>query len=634
MTTENLEKSPLVSELSKNYTPIQITYSNTTDEVKKVSAFEIVNRNQEGINVSISGNNIVSFDFLKKYFYDNPHLSSLIRIQSSKLFGIQAEKVIYLVSTTPMGNSMSIPAIIPIDVFSKNQFQTGILDAPYSFVLDGLSNDLEFDLCPNTTIIITVFFSHKCIDRTKESLSVLREMCIKKNNSECIGSVIIENTSDESKEVILFDREKYSEYINDENLKISNIFNLTDNFFDNKKSYFNSIRIFAKGSNILKQISKPIQFNSCNTYYPSKEVDGSQFMDGINDVNIVGEELSSENKMKVTVLPNTRVVYLFKKVKDLMPTTIDGSFVNIDIETNIDENKKVNILSYFGDDKGKNITHFIGKNKLSLNGDDFKFNMMRIQFNNREQIENPITIEVKDIENDITTSIITLYPICFVNENKFCSNIVEIPVGLNFSLKNSKILVELNKKGDGMNVILGNISIEHFSDNLLALDNSLIDFPIWIENETDEEKEVELVNDISSYKEFPDGIKCYLNDTTSYEMLLKKIESIGTNNHFNSLGISKIYSTNLNQLNQNINLVDYTNQESPSTRDIVTPNYIKANQFNITLLSVNLKAFDLIREVDVNHIESEIKKTKIVNNQKIIVKILPKTKYALICNLK
>ncbi len=643
----------LVSITETNFNPIQLYYTNTSDDVKNVNAFEIFNSNQEGIEVKISGG--VSMEYLKKYFYENPHLSSLIRIQGSSLMGIQSEKAIYLVNKDPMGRSYHEPAIIPMDCYSKFQFQSGIIDIPYSFVLDGLSNDLEFDLCPNTTICLTVFFTNKCVSRTKESLEELIRLCYdandKRSDLKYVASFTVENTSDEAKEIILLDLDKYEEYSKDENIKIGSIFGRDYLDVCSSKIYFNSVRIFSTGENKLKQISQPIQFNSGNNYYPAKEVDGKQFQYGINDLNIIGEEFSCENPMKITVMPKTRVVYLFKTIKNLKPTTTDSSFINICVENPIDETRKVDILSYYGNDKEKKLIHLIGKNKLSFNIDNFQFDTMRIQFYNKERVENPILIETVNSENgDVFTQ--TIHPVCFINENSFCDAIVEITLDKSISFQTSKIIAELNSKGDGMNVILSKTNRNDFKPEFYInsdyTDKALINlnklFPIWIENETDEVKSIELVNDISDYKDLPEGIKCWIDsNTTSYKMLLTDIESRGS---YKGLDIVKLYSENTSQITQIINIVDYTNPELPATLPIITQSYFSAIQFNSRLISMGkdgYKVFDLIREVDgfteqqKDSIDTESEsipvKTKIINKRKLTINILPKTKYALVCRL-
>ena len=122
---------------------------------------------------------------------------------------------------------------------------------------------------------MTIFFSHKCINRTKKSLKELNRLRDdaneKRNESEYVASIIVENTSDEPKEIHLLDLAKFDEYFKDENLKIGSVFDMdyqrTCETFDCYKRYFNSVRIFAIGENNLKQISKPIQFNSSQSLH-------------------------------------------------------------------------------------------------------------------------------------------------------------------------------------------------------------------------------------------------------------------------------------------------------------------------------------------------------------------------------
>ncbi len=644
--------------------PIQIAYTNTTKNPITVNAFETFKDNNSGINLQFtSGNDSISVDFFKKYFYENPHLSCLMRMQCPSLMGKQAEKVVYLVNRNPMGEVAKEPAFVPLDVMNKSQFQTGILDIPYSFLLDGLSSDLEFDLMPETTMVLTLFFSHKCNDRDKKGLNDLRKIGRENNkkffNFKYMGSFVIENNSNEEKEFILLDAAKHQEYMMDAQLRIYDLFSFATqdmcDMYSNRNDYFNSIRIFSNGgSNNMKQISSPIEFNSGGKYYPAIEVDGNQFQSCVNDLNIVGEELSLNNPIRVTVMPNTTVVYLFKQYDKITNTSTKNSFYNISIQNKSDEHRQVNIIDIFDDVKGKGVSHKIGKNRLEIIEDNFTSNLMRIMFYNQEQVENPILINCKDEENEFQ---LPIFPLCYLNENNFRTEIVDIPIPNVFDNK-TQVLFELPEKGSGANIIFGYINNKpdlrinkgkHFSPNQEGIlverkvpisRNKL--FPIWFENNTDEVKTIVLENDITNYKDLPEGVTCNVGINSSYRELLSKFEG---NGGYSKMLLNKIYSRNTAQITQIIGMEDYTNIEAPVSVPLITQSYFSAMQFNSRLISINggkgypvfslnrIKGSDEIKKDDAGN-EYNCPTSNVEKNQRITFSILPKTKLALICSLE
>jgi len=629
--------------------PIHLTYTNHTNEVKKVCAFEIFNQNQKGVtveNMAMAGGNNMSLEFLKKYFYENPHLSCKVRLQSTTLMGVQSESPIYLVSKNPMGLTYSRPAIIPLDSFSKFQFQSGIMDVQCSFVLDGLTNDLEFNLIPNSTIVIIFFFSERLKGRSRKQLDVLLS---KQTFTTCkhLGSVVIENNSNEAKEIILFDIKKYKEdYMLRDDLRIFGLFstNYQDicSQFENQHYIFNSIRIFITSGSLEdkhKQCLQPIEFNSGSKYYPSVEINGNEFQAGVNDVNIIGEELSSDNQMKVTVMPNTRVVYLFKHQNGLIATTTNDRFMSIEVENLSDVCKKVDILSSNTID---NVRHSIGKNKLALTENDFKPNLIRFQLYKQLHAEQPILIKSTDSKGVITST--DIFPICFIDENSFNGNVITIPFDFSSKLKDTEILVDLESKGDGMNVILfksqNELSAIKGGDvsGILSKPHDFHLFPIWIENKTENTISVELPNNIDDLKDFPEGINCHVGVKDSYRMLLDRVEA----GNYESLDIVKLYSKSNTQIVQIIELSDYTDTENPITIPILTQGNISISQFQREFISLQYPVkLDLTRidygvnkENDSAGNNYETKKTKISKKQKLVFTILPKATLALICNLK
>lgn len=630
---------------SKMTAPLQIIYENKTDEVIKVNAFETFNSNREGIYLKLtSGNETLSMDYVKKYFYENPHLTYAMRIQSNGLMGKQAYKVFYFVNRSPVGEVAKEPAFIPFDQLNKQQFQQGIIDVPYSFLLDGLAYDLEFELLPKSVISITLLFSHKITDRSKKALKEIEQIRLLNNkrnfNFKYIGSFVIENNSDEPKELILLDIQKYlGEYVNEPQLRIYDLFSL--NYQDccdthtNRNDYFNNVKIYSSGSNVLKQICQPIEFSSGNSYYPAVEVDGNQFQICVNELNIVGEELSSSNEMKVIVHPNTTVIYLFKQYNKITNTSTKNKFYNINVQNLTDESKKVNVIDIFDDVKGKGVLHKVGKNRLSVNSENFDANFMRILFYDTEQFENPIIIKSKD-SNDVEHST-AIFPLCYLNEYHFNPSIIDIPITSFFFENGNQILFDLPKKGNGANIILGSAHIQQLAN----ADRSLL-FPIWFENNTDEPKEISIENDLSNFKEFIEGVTCKVGIDSSYRELLARIDGHA---NYVEMRLHKIYSKNTGQITQILNLVDYTDAEKQTTKQLVTQSYFTANQFNAALLSIGgkngMKVFDL------NRINSgtEVKKdgagneyntpiTVVEKKQRISFNILAKTKVCFIVSLE
>lgn len=629
---------------SKMTAPLQIIYENKTDEVIKVNAFETFNSNKAGIELKLtSGSETLSMDYVKKYFYENPHLTYAMRIQSNDLMGKQALKVFYFVNRSPVGEVAKEPAFIPFDQMNKQQFQSGIIDVPYSFLLDGLAYDLEFELLPKSLISITLLFSHKITDRSKKGLKELEQFRLlnnKRNFNKYVGSFVIENNSNEPKELILLDVQKYlGEYVAESQLRIYDLFSLNYqdccDTYTNRNDYFNNIKIYSSGSNVLKQVCQPIEFSSGNSYYPAIEFDGGQFQQCVNELNIVGEELSSSNEIKVLVHPNTTVAYLFKKSNKITNTSTKDKFYNINVQNLTDESKKVNVIDIFDDIKGKGVLHKVGKNRLSVNSENFDANFMRILFYDTEQFENPIIIKSKD-SNDVEYNT-SIFPLCYLNEYHFNPNIIDIPISSFFFENGNKILFELPKKGSGANIILGSAPIKKLKD----VDRSLL-FPVWFENITDEVKSIELENDIANFKEFTEGIICKVGIDSTYRELLHEIEGRGG---YVEMRIHKIYSRNSAQITQILNIEDYTDLEKPSVKPLNTVTYFSAMQFNSSLLSIGgkdgVKIFDLSRlntgidvkkDGDGNEYNTPI--SVVEKKQRISFNILPKTKVCFIVSLE
>lgn len=623
-------------------TPLQIVYTNNTDEVKKVCAFEIFNKNPEGVTVESAFTSGTSMEYMKKYFYENPHLSELIRLQCTGLGGIQAEQVFFKVSKTPMGHMMQIPAIVPIEEFSKNQFQSGILDIKYKFLMDSMDCDFEFNLLPKTTLVMTIFFEEKIKGRNQEELNKLRDKCKNKHHS-IVGSVVIENSSDEAKELLIFDIEKYKEYEKDEKLKIYSLFDVKHEDvlqqITYQNTYFNSIRTFVSvgiSQNRKKQVVTPLEFNSGNKYHPLVELDGNEFQDGIADTRIIGEQLSSDNPFKIIVMPNTRVVYLFKKEEKITASAVTPSFFSVEMENNSDKEKTYDALHY----NSEKINHNISFNKISFNKTTFKADFMRIFFHNESQLHNPFKVigeleEGKTIEKEI-------YPINHINEMKFNTNLIEIDFNF-FELPIHKchLLFDL-KKGDGVSMIIANKNkTKNIPDNmqvsllekafLSSRNNDNINWtPIRFENTTDEEKEIILHNNNEEKFVIPKGVKCSIGGFDSgYSQLLDYLYS----RTFDTLNMQRILSGNPAQITQVLIVTDYTDSKNPINLMIKTQSYFSAFQFHSGVLNTaGFKLFDLGKikdgvetKKDGNGKEYVTPILKTTKKQKLTYRILPKT---------
>ncbi len=472
-------------ENKKDY--LQLTYKNTTDEVKKVCCFEIFNKNVEGIEFTNSFVDGADMDYLKKYFYENPQSTSYLRILSKDVFGLQSERTINEVRKTPISSS-SEPIISLIDYLNKHQFQNGILDVQYSFVLDGFSSDLEFDLLPNSSISISFFFGCSKGVRSTESLKELTEISNEYNLehsklSERVGSVIIENLGDEPKVIDINDIDKYNNiYSLDPLLKFSNVLYPDSCYFPTHEyKSFNSIRIVVTKSenysNARKQVSLPIEFNSGSKYFPFVELKGTDFQSGINEINILGEEYSLDNPMRITVMAKTRVVYVFSNKKNLIPTTSNSKFINIECENITDSTKIINALSVKNED---GIKHIISKNKLSLSEGYFNPNMIKVFFSDKSQLNKEITF----IRSEDNKSV-KIKPCDYFSPSQFQSNYIEIPIKFGFSFnENDEILFELSKKGDGFSLVL--FEYKYFNEYISSNYQKSLPEPVWIDSESNE----------------------------------------------------------------------------------------------------------------------------------------------------
>lgn len=109
-----------------------------------------------GITVTPSQTNVSYLELLQQSAAQ-PFETSLIRIQSTNT--AQITNIVTITSKDANGQLAQIP-LITQSYFSANQFQSGILDIPFSLKIDGNTN-LSFSVLANTTVVMTFFPSNK-----------------------------------------------------------------------------------------------------------------------------------------------------------------------------------------------------------------------------------------------------------------------------------------------------------------------------------------------------------------------------------------------------------------------------------------------------------------------------------------
>lgn len=109
-----------------------------------------------GIEVVPSQANVSYLELLQQSA-SQPFETSLIRIQSSNT--TQVTQIINVVNKDANGQECTIP-VITQSYFSANQFQSGIIDVPYSLKIDGNAY-LQYPVLANTTVVMTFFPKEK-----------------------------------------------------------------------------------------------------------------------------------------------------------------------------------------------------------------------------------------------------------------------------------------------------------------------------------------------------------------------------------------------------------------------------------------------------------------------------------------
>jgi hypothetical protein len=139
--------------------PYQITVSNTTAGVLTVVLFGkneyLLSTNfgsDVGITVTPSQSNVTYIQLLNQSA-EQPFETSLIRVQSSN--ASQVTQILTITSTDANGQECTVP-LITQSYFSANQFQSGIIDVPYSVRIDGNTN-IQSPVLAGATVTYTFF---------------------------------------------------------------------------------------------------------------------------------------------------------------------------------------------------------------------------------------------------------------------------------------------------------------------------------------------------------------------------------------------------------------------------------------------------------------------------------------------
>lgn len=143
--------------------PYQITVSNTTAGTLTVVLFGknefILSTNfgsSVGVTVVPSQSNVTYIQLLNQSA-EQPFETSLIRVQSSN--ATQVTQILTITSTDANGQECTVP-LITQSYFSANQFQSGIIDIPYSVRIDGNTN-IQSPVLAGATVVYTFFPAEK-----------------------------------------------------------------------------------------------------------------------------------------------------------------------------------------------------------------------------------------------------------------------------------------------------------------------------------------------------------------------------------------------------------------------------------------------------------------------------------------
>ena len=131
---------------------IGVLVENTTTENKNVGILSNYIGKQEGVIYSSLLKEEL-YDFVLKEISVNTHLSDRLRLQYIVIG--QIENPLILISRDCFGSSSKIP-FFPINYIHKFQFQKGVIDISFNFVIN---NEIEFNtiILPNSSLSMSLF---------------------------------------------------------------------------------------------------------------------------------------------------------------------------------------------------------------------------------------------------------------------------------------------------------------------------------------------------------------------------------------------------------------------------------------------------------------------------------------------
>jgi hypothetical protein len=143
--------------------PYQVTVANTTAGTLTVVLFGknefLLSTNfgsSVGITVTPSQSNVTYIQLLNQSA-EQPFETSLIRVQSAN--ATQVTQILTITSIDANGQECTVP-LITQSYFSANQFQSGIIDVPYSVRIDGNTN-IQSPVLAGATVVYTFFPASK-----------------------------------------------------------------------------------------------------------------------------------------------------------------------------------------------------------------------------------------------------------------------------------------------------------------------------------------------------------------------------------------------------------------------------------------------------------------------------------------
>ncbi len=146
----------------KQPAPYQVSVVNSTAGTLTAILFgrniyELTTNFGSAVGITVTPASSIPYIQLLNQSASQPFETSLIRIQSTNT--AQVTQVINIVSSDANGQSVNIP-LYTTSYFSANQFQSGIVDVPYTLKIDG-NTYISFSVLANTTVIFDFFPMNK-----------------------------------------------------------------------------------------------------------------------------------------------------------------------------------------------------------------------------------------------------------------------------------------------------------------------------------------------------------------------------------------------------------------------------------------------------------------------------------------